>query len=89
MKLDDMIKLQDSIRNKLEEFDIFPFSVITTLVTGQGLCSITLMNKFQLKDFLKLLDYDIQCDKSGYLIIEDTNTIILSGIALVRLYSML
>lgn len=90
MKLDDMLNFQETIREKLEEVEIFPFSIVSTLAAGrQGLCSITLTSKSQLEDFLNYLDYNSQCDKSGYLIIEETNTVLLDGIALVRFYSML
>ena len=90
MKLDDMLSFQETIRARLEEVEIFPFSIVSTLAAGrQGLCSITLTSKLQLEDFLNYLDYNSQCDKSGYLIIEETNTVLLDGIALVRFYSML
>ena len=85
-----MLSFQETIRARLEEVEIFPFSIVSTLAAGrQGLCSITLTSKLQLEDFLNYLDYNSQCDKSGYLIIEETNTVLLDGIALVRFYSML
>ena len=43
--------------------------------------------KEDLKEFLDLVDYKYSCDKSGFAIIEETNTIFLFGIPLIKLYT--
>lgn len=90
MKFDDILKLQSYIKDWLERKDIIVFSVYITLevpMYSNGLCSISFYEREQLQDFLSLMEYSVQCNKSDYTIIEDSNTILLSGLALVKLYN--
>lgn len=83
--------IQDKITNKLnKEFDIFPFSVFFTYCKDpDGLLSITFFYNSDLKEFLEKINYKAQCDQSGYLIYDETNTVVLVGIALSNLIDTL
>lgn len=82
------IEIQESIIERLSEYDISPFSVICTFQTEHnGLVAITFFIKPDLNEVLDILDYKNQCDKSGFLIIDETNTLILYDLALVNFYS--
>ena len=85
------IELEESIIKNLQSIDIYPFSVIFTYAvdSNSGSLSITFYLLQDLKDLLNYLDYDSQCDKSGYTILEDYNTIIFENMALVNIYSKL
>ena len=83
-------RFQEAVIRFLGEHDIYPFSVTYTYEVGPdgvGLLSITMYVKADYDNLLDLLDYKSQCDKSGYIVFPDTNTIILQGIALANLYT--
>ena len=84
------IKTQEEAILKLSSYDIYPFSVVFTYAGGKfdGLLSITFFLDSDLDRLLEILDYKNQCDKSGYFIIKEYNTIILSGIALINFYTV-
>lgn len=65
----------------LTEHDIFPFSVFFTYVLNDknGTLSITFYCRSNLQEFLILTGYDKLCDKSGYKVLYDTNTVIIDG----------
>lgn len=91
MKFDDILRLQDYIKSWLEKNNITPYSVYITLevpMHSQGLCSISFFNNEQVKEFLSLMEYDVQCSKSDYTIL-DTNTVFVTGLALIKLYNSL
>lgn len=82
------IEIQEGIRKKLSEYDISPFSVIFTFQTEhEGLLAITFYIKRDLLEVLELLDYKNQCDKSGFLILEEQNTLMLFDLALINFYT--
>lgn len=83
------IETQEDIVAKLDRLDIHPYSIICSFAIGEGIISITFYLKQDLSEFLDLLSYRSQCDKTGYLVMEDNNTIILSGLALINLYTLL
>lgn len=89
MRMEEQI--QEGIVSKLESWNLSPFSVTCTFRlggdNGSGLLSITFFIKQDLDELLKRLDYTSQCDKSGYCILDDNNTIILTGMALLNLYT--
>lgn len=78
------IEIQESILRGLEKLEIYPFSVFFTdaLELNDSILSITFYIQEDLDELLKILNYKNQCDKSGYNVFKDTNTICLSGIAL-------
>ena len=82
-------KFQEDILKKLGEHEIYPFSTIFTYEGGDpgGLLSITFYLEQDLDEVLNLLEYSTQCDKSGYTIFRESNTLILTGIALIQLYT--
>lgn len=82
------IDIQEIIIEKLSEYNISPFSVICTFQTEHnGLVAITFFINSDLKEVLNLLDYDNQCDKTGFLVIDQTNTLILYDLALINFYT--
>jgi len=85
------LEIQKNVQDKLLELELYPFSVIFTYAVGQndGLLSITFYSEDHLKELLKKLDYQTQCDKTGYIIIEESNTIILTDMALIKFYATL
>lgn len=82
------LEVQENMIKYLETFGILPFSVIFTYGLNDGGClSITFWIKEEIDEFLKLVEYKNLCDKSGYIIVEENNTIMISGFALIDLYS--
>lgn len=91
MKTCREIEIQDLVTNKLVEREIFPYSVIFSYLGGEskGLLSITTFFPQQTQEILKMVDYEYECDKSGYFIFEETNTLLFSGSALLKLFEKL
>lgn len=89
MKLPREIELQEAIIDFLQKHDISPFSVTLSYIINNGILSASFYFKKDLDEFLDLIDYKVQVDKSGYTIIPETNTILLTGVALIKLYVML
>lgn len=89
MKQSLEVKTQEEAICKLSSYEIYPFSVIFTYSGGipDGLLSITFFLPTDIDKLLDILDYKSQCDKSGYFIIREYNTLILSGIALINFYT--
>ena len=89
MKQPIEIKIQEETICKLSSYEIYPFSVIFTYSGGisDGLLSITFFLDQDIDKLLDILDYPNQCDKSGYFIIREYSTVILSGIALINFYT--
>lgn len=84
-------ELQENIIGKLQSRDLNPFSVIFSYEAGDigGMLSITFYLRDEMMELLEILKYKNQCDKSGWEIIEKTNTIIFTGLALLHVYSVL
>lgn len=81
------IIVQERVTKWLEEKETYPFNVTYTRALGsgnEGLLSITFFMRDDLEEFLDLIDYKTTCDKAGYIILEDSNTVILVGLALIR-----
>lgn len=90
MKTVREIEIQDLVTKKLVDNDISPFSVTCTFESGhEGLIGITFWLNSDLYEFLDILDYKNQCDKSGYIILSDNNTVLLFDMALFNLYTKL
>lgn len=82
------IEIQESVRKRLSDYDISPFSVIFTFQTEHdGLLAITFYINQDLQEILRILDYKNQCDKSGFLVLEEHNTLILYDLALINFYT--
>ena len=87
------LEIQDEIIRQLERRELLPFSVICSfaLPPGRedGIVAITFYLGTDLTEFLEWIDYKNQCDKSGYIVMEETNTIVLSGLGLINFYTLL
>jgi hypothetical protein len=80
-------KIQEQVRLALEAREIYPFSVIYTYQLGNGgLLAITTYMKDDLTELMSILGYAVMCDKSGYVLLEENNTVLLMGMALSNLY---
>jgi len=88
-KIPREIELQNSIEKYLTSHNIFPLSVTLTYKIASGFLAISFYTKIDLNEFLELINYGPQCDKSGYTIIEETKTVFLTGLPLVKLYTEL
>lgn len=84
-------EIQENIIAKLGARDISPFSVVFSYEAGDtgGMLSITFYLRAELEELLGILKYKSQCDKSGWMIVEKTNTVIFTGIALLHIYTTL
>ncbi len=84
------IDIEGQIYKWLETKEIFPFSVLVTFCTNDsGLLSITFFFQRDLESFLNELGYKKRVDKSGYTVLEDTLTVILTDAPLTKLYTLL
>lgn len=82
-------RIQEQVRKALEEKEIYPFSIVFTGKLGNGgLLAITTYIKSDLGTLLEVLGYDVMCDKSGYVVLEENNTILMMGMALSNLYTL-
>ena len=82
------VELQKSVTSWLTNKNIFPVSVTVTFRYLDGLLAITFYVKQDLDEFLDIVGYKYSCDKSGFIILPDTNTVFLYGIPLVKLYTL-
>ena len=77
------IEIQKEIESLLLESDISPFSVTFTYLSGNGsLLAMTFYLPQDLDEILDLIDYQYESDKSDFIVLRDTNTLILVGIGL-------
>lgn len=84
------LDIENIFIKELDKLGICPFSIIFTYAgPNDGTLSITMYLKSDVKELLKYLDYYNRCDKSGYLINEDRNTVVIYGMALIDLYTKL
>ena len=88
MSLIKEIGIQEEIIVFLDRLSISPFSVIFTYcLNNGGMLAITFWLDSDIDEFLDFVEYKSLCDKSGYLILRDNNTILISGFALIDFYS--
>lgn len=79
------LDIQDSIMTALNNLEIYPYSVIFTYcINPNGLLAITFYLPDDIDYFLKKINYNSQCDQSGYFILKETNTIIITGMSLLN-----
>lgn len=84
------IEYQEAVLQALLGHNLFPASVICTYALDHsGILAVTFYMRTDLDELLDFLDYKSQCDRSGYLVLAENNTVILSGIGLVNLYTRL
>lgn len=84
--------IQDNISEIFGKYEIYPYSIIFTYCMNSnkgGLLSITFFLPGDVDFFLDKVNYKSLCDQSGYTIIKDTNTVIITGMALLNLINNL
>lgn len=74
--------IENLVKEKLCRKNLDAYSVFYTKEEFGGVLSITFFYNGILDLFLKEIDYKAQCDKSGFIIYDETRTILLYGIAL-------
>lgn len=88
MSLKKEVEIQELVIDYLSNLDISPFSVIFTYsLNDGGTLSITFWINSDIDDFLNHIDYKSICDKTGYIILRENNTILITGFALIDFYS--
>lgn len=78
----DELTNQEIVYNHLESKEIYPTSVIFTHEYG-GVLSISFLLDENLDEFLEVIKYKYKCDKTGYEILRDTKTILITGTAII------
>jgi hypothetical protein len=81
-------KVQESMISVIENSGLIPYSVFYTKIIGDkdtGLLCITMYSLSDLYSLLKLFGYQEKCDKSGFTVIKESSTVMLTGIALTSL----
>lgn len=74
------IEVQEWIQERLIIREIYPLTVFYTyLGSPGGTLGISLYSRFDLEELLEILEYKSLCDKGGFLIIPETNTLIVTG----------
>lgn len=92
MKNNPAIGIEKKIAKCLmDRWNLLPYSITyTSAINNTGLLGITFFLDPDFNDFLNIvLEFKAQCDKSGYIVIKENNTIILQGIALNNLFNKL
>lgn len=82
------IEFQEAAISFLGEHNIYPFSCVFTYSVCDGILGLTFYLSSDLLEVLDILDYKSQCDKSGFMILEKNNTLLLSGLALFNFYEL-
>lgn len=80
--------IQENVIKFLDISGLSPFSVtFTYCFEDGGTLALTFWMKEEVEEFLEKIGFKSICDKSGYLILGDNNTVIISGFALIDFYS--
>lgn len=77
-------RIEKTVRELLESWEIYPFSVTATFCFEDGLVGITMFFEKDVEDFLEKIGYKSMCDKTGCRV--KGNTVLLSGLTLMGLY---
>lgn len=71
------IEIQNYVRDVLSEyFNIYPFSVLYTECYGSPRLSVALFGSGDLQELLEIIGYKQRCDKTGYTVFYDKNTLL-------------
>lgn len=90
MKTPREIEFQEWIKQKLYLLELYPFNIFFTFGRrNTSILGITFIAGFDLRELLDIVDYYSLCDKSGFIILYDSNTLICSGNALLLLIDKL
>ena len=78
------IEVQEWIQSLLVKREIYPFTVFYTYIGGSGgTLGLSFYSRFDLDELLEMLEYRSLCDKSGFRVIPETNTLIVTSQAII------
>lgn len=95
MKLPQEFEIQEGVEKLLEKRELFPFMVFYTSkrdsdTLDTGVLGVSFYLQEDLEELLTIIDYKSICDKSGYVVIPEYNTLIItSGSGIIDLWSKL
>lgn len=72
------IEVQEWIQSKLIEREIYPLTVFYTR-KDCGTLGLSFYSNYDLDEILEVIDYKSLCDKSGYIVIPEYNTLIITN----------
>ena len=75
-------KIEELIQNYLVKKNIYPFSVI--YIPSHNLLKMSFYLDSDIEDILTGIDYEHLCDRTGIVVIKETNTVLFSDIGLNR-----
>lgn len=86
------IELEEAVTSALVSKNICPLNVFYTFISSpgemNGTLGLTFFTWLDLEEVLEMIDYKSLCDKSGVIVLKETNTLILtSGDAILTLWS--
>ena len=82
--------IQEGIEESLSLLKIYSASVLYVENAPSSIPSLCItFYPRELSEFLKLIDYDNLCDKSGILVLDKTETVIICGMSLDLLFNKL
>ncbi len=79
--------IQDTIRRELEKrIEVYPFDIlyVDQKDNSQALLKLSFWVEEDIDEIKKLINYSSLCDKTGFLEIRETTTIIIRGYALLN-----
>lgn len=88
------IEIEETIQEVLVGRNLYPFSIFYTFLGDSdnfsGTLGISFYTRIDLEELLDILDYKSLCDKNGFIILEDSNTVIITrGESIMQLWSKL
>lgn len=88
------LQIQSAIESKLISLEIFPLNVFYSYTSWSdeinGTLGISFSNEFNLEQFLELMEYKSLCDKSGFVVIPESNSVLITnGATILQLWSLI
>lgn len=83
-------EVQEKAMDLLDSANLLPFSVVYTYaLNDSGVLAITFYLEKDLEELLDILDYKSLCDKSDFVLIKSTGTVLLKDSAIIRFFTLM